>query len=143
MMNCKWLQRIEAVSADRDGYWADRGWSDVATVRTQSRIDAVEPAGAAGRRSLVVGVAWAGDRGISRVEVSTDGGTSWTRATVRRPLGPLAWSQWAYEWTPSQPGLTRLLVRAADGTGELQTATEARPHPAGATGYHEVEVEVT
>ena len=142
MMNCKWLERIEAVSADQQGYWAQRGWSDSALVRTQSRIDTVDPSPAIGGESWIAGVAWAGDRGISRVEVSTDGGGSWKRARLRRPVSPLSWSQWAFRWTPGRSGATRLAVRAADGAGELQTAARAAPHPAGATGYHEIDVEV-
>lgn len=142
MMNCKWLERIEAIDADAAGYWAQRGWSDVAIVRTQSRIDTVTPAPAAGAECWVAGVAWAGDRGISRVEVSTDGGGSWSKALTRRPVSPVAWSQWAFKWTPERAGSNPLAVRAADGAGELQTASRSAPHPAGATGYHEVEVEV-
>lgn len=142
MMNCKWLERIEAIDSDESGYWAQRGWSDVAIIKTQSRIDTVDPPPAANATSFLAGVAWAGDRGISRVEVSTDGGGSWSRAQVRRPLSSVAWSQWAYRWTPEQSGLTQIAVRAADGTGELQTVEPAAPHPAGATGYHQVEVEV-
>lgn len=142
MMNCKWLERIEAVSSDQEGYWAQRGWSDVAVVRTQSRIDTVDPPPSAGAESWIAGVAWAGDRGISRVEVSTDRGETWNRALVRRPVSRVAWSQWAYKWVPEQSGTAGLAVRAADGTGELQTATPSPPHPAGATGYHQGEVEV-
>ena len=142
MMNCKWLERITAVSADEQGYWAKRGWSDVAIVRTQSRIDTVDPTPSVGARSWIAGVAWAGDRGISRVEVSTDGGASWARARLRRPVSPLSWSQWAYEWVPDRSGPAALAVRAADGTGQVQTAERAAPHPAGATGYHGVEITV-
>lgn len=142
MMNCKWLERIEAIDADESGYWAQRGWSDVAIIKTQSRIDTVDPAPSAGATSFLAGVAWAGDRGISRVEVSTDGGETWNRALVRRPISPVAWSQWAYEWTPERSGRASVVVRATDGTGEPQTADLAAPHPAGATGYHRVETEV-
>lgn len=142
MINCKWLERIEAIPADEQGYWAQRGWSDVAVVRTQSRIDTVEPSPSLGVESWIAGVAWAGDRGISRVEVSTDGGRHWERARVRRPLAPFAWSQWAYRWRPDRSGTASLAVRASDGTGETQTADRNAPHPAGATGYHEVEIDV-
>lgn len=143
MMNCKWLERIEAIGTDEQGYWAQRGWSDVAVVRTESRIDTVAPTPVSGVKSWIAGVAWAGDRGISKVEVSTDGGAGWSEAMVRRPLSPVAWSQWAYEWEPARSGPAQLAVRATDGTGRVQTATPAAPHPAGATGYHQVEVKVT
>lgn len=142
MMNCKWLERIEAIDADESGYWAQRGWTDIAIIKTQSRIDTIDPAPAAGATSFLAGVAWAGDRGISRVEVSTDGGKSWNETLLRRPISALSWSQWAYQWTPEQSGRTPIAVRATDGTGEVQTADLAKPHPAGATGYHQAEVEV-
>lgn len=142
MMNCKWLERIEAIGADEQGYWAQRGWSDVAIVRTQSRIDTVDPSPSVGAESWIAGVAWAGDRRISRVEVSTDGGASWNAALVHKPISSVAWSQWAYKWVPEQGGAAQLAVRAADGEGRLQTPERSAPHPAGATGYHEVEVEV-
>jgi DMSO/TMAO reductase YedYZ molybdopterin-dependent catalytic subunit len=142
MMNCKWLERIEAVDADEQGYWAQRGWSDIAIVRTQSRIDTVDPAPSVGAESLIAGVAWAGDRGISRIEVSTDDGGSWDQALVRRPVSPVAWSQWTYSWVPKERGVSRIVVRATDGTGRVQAAERTAPHPAGATGYHEVDAEV-
>ena len=39
MKNVKWLEWIEVVGRDFKGYWAERGWSDEAIIKTQSRID--------------------------------------------------------------------------------------------------------
>lgn len=142
MMNAKWIERIEAVDHDFEGYWAERGWSDVAIVRTQSRIDTVSPDPRVGRSSWVAGVAWAGDRGIARLDVSVDGGRSWRAAQLREPVGPLAWMQWAHRWTPDRSGVQRVICRATDGDGMVQDSKRRRPHPAGATGYHEIDVEV-
>src|SRR5690606_35898634 len=106
MKNVKWITRIEAVDYDFQGYWQERGWSDIATVQTMSRIDV--PASnrtlVAGQPTLIAGIAFAGDRGISRVEVSTDDGETWVPATLDEPLSPLTWVLWRYEWTPIQPG---------------------------------------
>ena len=144
MKNVKWIESIEAVGSNFQGYWQRRGWSDVAVVRTQSRIDVAGHGGTAtrGRQTWIAGVAWAGDRGIAKVEVSTDGGGTWQQAQLRAPVGPLSWRQWALRWTPREPGDVVVTCRATDGRGDVQTSEEASPHPAGATGLHAVSVAV-
>jgi hypothetical protein len=83
----------------------------------------------------VGGVAWAGDRGVQKVELKIDA-ESWREVTLRTPpLGPLTWVQWRYEW-PASPGRHTLTVRATDGEGELQTAKKTPVRPNGPTGYH-------
>ncbi len=79
MMNAKWLERISLVAGMPEGYWALRGWSRTGEVRTESRIDVAPAAPRAGQPEAIAGVAWAGERGISRVEVSTDGGAPGAR----------------------------------------------------------------
>ena len=76
-------------------------------------------------RTAVRGYAFAGDdRGIARVDVSTDGGTSWTQAALDPTSGPWAWRFWSTE-LDLPPGDTRIVVRAWD------TAAAAMPeHPA-------------
>jgi DMSO/TMAO reductase YedYZ molybdopterin-dependent catalytic subunit len=145
MKNVKWLQSIEISPSDYKGYWQKRGWSDEALVKTQSRIDVAGDGLTAriARPTWVAGVAWAGDRGIERVEVSLDAGTTWKQARVREPLGPVSWVQWAYRWTPEDARTVTIACRATDGHGEVQTARLAQPHPDGASGYHEVAVSVT
>ncbi len=141
--NAKWIERIELVNRDHADYWTERGWSDSAIVRTSSRIDTVgEPDTRARRATWIAGVAWAGARGISRVEVSLDGGRTWQAAELREPLSPLAWTQWAYRWTPAGRGNYRILCRATDGSGRLQDSVPRQPHPSGASGYHEVIADV-
>ena len=143
MKNVKWLTGIEVVDEDYRGYWMDRGWSDEAEVRTSSRMDV--PLGGTsvpvGDAVWVAGVAWAGDRGISKVEVSSDG-TTWQEAQLKEPLGPYSWTLWALRWTPTEVGPTVLSCRASDGTGRVQEAAEQPPHPSGSTGLHRVQVEV-
>ena len=143
MKNVKWIESIEVVSEDYLGYWQKRGWSDDATVRTQSRIDvAGEDGASAGEPTWIAGVAWAGDRGIDRVEVSLDGGDTWWEALLKDPIAPDCWTQWAYEWTPEGSGTVTVTCRATDGEGTVQAIESAPPHPAGATGYHSLDVEV-
>ena len=144
MKNVKWLQSIEVVETDYKGYWMKRGWSDSAVVKTQSRIDLAGDDGTAtvGAETWIAGIAWAGDRGIDGVEVSVDGGDSWEAAQLKDPVSELSWRLWAYRWTPDRAGNTKVMCRATDGTGEVQSAERTEPHPAGAAGYHALEVEV-
>ena len=145
MENVKWLESIEVVGADYLGYWQKRGWEDVAVVKTQSRIDVVGEDFSAriGEPAWIAGVAWAGGRGISKVEVSTDGGGSWDEALLKDPLSPNSWVLWAHSWTPTRRGRFAVSCRATDGDGKRQTSEEAAPHPDGASGYHVVTVEVS
>jgi len=136
----KWLAEIELTSLDAfDGYWVPRGWSKLAPVNTQSRIDVPQfgarlPAGG----QPVAGVAWAPTRGISAVEVSVDDGP-WQQARLSQPLNEDTWRQWVYDWDAA-PGRHEIRARATDGTGEVQTAEEVAPRPDGATGYHTIAV---
>ncbi len=144
MKNVKWLTRIELVDYDYQGYWQERGWSDGAVINTTSRIDTPRQYGQvlAGIQSMG-GVAFAGDRGIAKVEVSTDDGYSWTEAQVKDALSPYTWVLWTKDWTPPGPGSYLLKVRATDKTGRLQSPANEDPLPDGATGYHTVVIHVT
>jgi hypothetical protein len=142
MLNPKWVTDIQVVGAPFAGYWAQQGWSRTAIVRTESRIDT--PAHARARESTwIAGIAWAGGRGIERVEVSTDAGRSWKPAQLHEPLSPWAWTQWAHPWAPPRPGRYTLTCRATDGLGDLQDVRSRPPHPAGAAGYPTRTVEVS
>jgi DMSO/TMAO reductase YedYZ molybdopterin-dependent catalytic subunit len=135
MKQPKWIVRIEATDEDRGGYWTDRGWSKQAIVNATSVIDTVEVEGDNDDYVSVGGIAWAGSRGIQKVEVQVDGGP-WAEATLRTPaLGQLTWVQWRYEW-PKEPGRHTFVVRAVESNGDVQTSQERGTLPNGATGYH-------
>ncbi|HEY3211335.1 MAG TPA: molybdopterin-dependent oxidoreductase [Actinomycetota bacterium] len=140
MKNPKWLTAIEVVNQPYQGYWERRGWSKQAIVKTASRIDV--PAGGAHVRGAVAvaGIAFAGSRGVSRVEVSTDGGRSWNPAQLKRPLSSVTWRLWLYRGEARGPGESGILVRAYDGRGIVQTKKLASPHPDGASGYDAITV---
>src|SRR5207244_3756328 len=94
----KWLAELELTTLEAfDAYWVPLGWSKEAPILTQSRID-VPRAGAAvaAGRAVVAGVAWAPDRGISRVEVAIDG--TWRDATLSNPISAATWVQWRVDW---------------------------------------------
>jgi DMSO/TMAO reductase YedYZ molybdopterin-dependent catalytic subunit len=137
MKQPKWITRIEALDHAGPGYWPKRGWSQEARPQVISIVDAVATDAIVDGRVPVGGIAWAGDRGISRVEVQVDDG-EWSAAALRTPtLGPLTWVQWRYDW-PAQPGRHTFRVRAVDGAGTLQVGEPAPSAPNGATGYHAV-----
>jgi hypothetical protein len=140
MMNAKWVTSIELAVKPYLGYWAKQGWSDSGVVRTESRIDTPRSSVSLGEPTWIAGVAWAGVRGIRRVEVSTDGGRSWQDARLESPLSPYSWTRWALRWTPRNRGQHQLVSRATDGTGALQDPQVRTPHPSGASGYHRVGV---
>ena len=138
MKNVKWLTEIEATNEDFKGFWERRGWSDIAIIKTMSRIDVPNSRVISPGMNAIGGVAYAGIRGVPKVEWSADGGETWKEAVVRPPVSPLSWVLWADEWTPSASGTIRLRVRATDATGEVQTARITEPFPDGSAGHHEV-----
>lgn len=140
MRSVKWLKELSVTKTESEGYWEERGWDKVATMRTSSRIDALSKTATAGR-FIAAGIAWAGDRRIRAVEISTDDGASWTHAQLEGELGPLAWQRWQIPL--ELPSGTHILsVRATDGAGTLQDDAERPPHPSGSSGYHRVSVRV-
>jgi len=66
------------------------------------------------------GRAWSGSAPITRVEMSDDGGATWSDATVEPPLDRYAWSAWRWSWSATQPGRRMLCVRATDASGATQ-----------------------
>jgi DMSO/TMAO reductase YedYZ molybdopterin-dependent catalytic subunit len=142
MKNCKWINEVELVNYDFMGYWEAQGWSDTAVYQTMSRIDYPDKNSIPAKPIYIGGVAFAGSRGIKRVEVSTDGGKNWRDAQLRPPMGKNTWVQWIYPWIP-EPGTYSLQVRATDGTGAVQAAEETDTYPNGATGYSTRQVRVS
>ena len=144
MKGPKWLDSIELVNLESGGYWEQQGWDHNAVVKTTARIDipgdgALIKVGAVS----ISGVAFAGTRGISKVEYSTDGGSRWNTAPFAPPLSNLTWVLWTADWTPPREGAYRLIVRATDGTGALQDQRSAPSFPSGASGYHSIQVAVS
>ncbi len=145
----KWLTKIELTTWEAfDAYWVPRGWSKTGPIKTQSRIDVprdgrtVKPG-----RVPIAGVAWAGDRSISNVEVraytkgTAPDSATWLPARLSEALSGNAWRQWVVEWD-AQPGEYEIEVRATDGRGETQTSKRQRSDPDGATGWHRIDVRV-
>ncbi len=144
MKQPKWITSMTAADKPGPGYWVDRGWSQLATPQTTSVIDTIN----VNQNDLkqtgsfpLGGIAWAGARGISKVEVQVDNGP-WNAVQLRKPpVGPLTWVQWRYDWK-AVPGAHTVQVRATDGTGALQVASYSDPGPEGATGIYSINLDV-
>ncbi|MER5176463.1 MAG: molybdopterin-dependent oxidoreductase [Candidatus Nitrosocosmicus sp.] len=155
MMNPKWITEIELVDSTYEGFWQRKGWtnnmndniySSLVTTGNQDIRNRfphlVNDNWVIGKHAQIAGVAYAGDRGISKIEVSTDGGNTWKSAIVKDPLSKYTWVLWTSGFTPKVSGDYKIIVRATDKTGKVQTSDFAEPFPNGASGYDIVNVKV-
>jgi DMSO/TMAO reductase YedYZ molybdopterin-dependent catalytic subunit len=138
MKHPKWITNIEAVADDVLGFWQKRRWSDAAWAKTTSVIDAAHSGGAG--RVDIGGIAYAGARAITTVEVRVDEG-EWVEARLKPALSAFTWVLWRAE-IAATPGPHEITVRATDGRGVLQSASASQPFPEGATGLHHFAVNV-
>lgn len=139
MKQPKWIESIEATDHWEPGYWVERGWDRHARMKATSVIDTVALdmmiAQADGRTLVPIGgIAHAGARGVSKVEVQVDGG-AWHEARLRTPLSRLTWAIWRYDW-PFQEGRHTFTVRCYDGNGVPQIVEDVPVRPSGASGAH-------
>ena len=146
--NVKWVTRIEVVDYDAKGFYEQQGWGPNFVIPTRSDIfgprwvrrrgdSFVEPF-ATDRTATIRGRAFAGDRGIQKVEFSADDGKTWRQTRIDYPGTNLTWTFWSADWLPKEPGEYTLVSRATDGTGAPQSTDKRGIVPQGATGYHRV-----
>ncbi len=145
--NIKWVARIEVVTEDTQGFYEQQGWGPVFVPPTRSDVFRPRTTGAgqsakflrplpAGQPVDLRGRAFAADRGIRSVEVTTDDGETWNDAEIYYPGTDLTWVLWRYQWTPGEAGEYRVYSRAVDGTGEPQPPEPRGIVPQGAQGYN-------
>ena len=144
---------IEVIDHDGKGFYERQRWGPNLVIPTRSDIFSprwvrggtgdrfVEPFGV-DRVVTIRGRAFGGDRGISHVEVSIDGGETWRPARIDYPGTRLTWTFWGFDWRPTRAGEYVVLSRATDGNGEPQIAETRGIVPQGATGYHRVKARV-
>jgi DMSO/TMAO reductase YedYZ molybdopterin-dependent catalytic subunit len=135
MASIKWLQRIIVSSEPFTGYyqtldyayWKRRGdIGELASIaELQVKAEIARPARGetvpANSSVRICGAAWAAGNEIVRVEVSTDGGSTWKEATLLSEAKPNAWRFWEFNWTaPGVPGKQTLVARATDSLGQTQ-----------------------
>jgi DMSO/TMAO reductase YedYZ molybdopterin-dependent catalytic subunit len=142
--NVKWIRAIELVTEPIEGFYEKQGWGPDFHTPTHSRFDAPDfTKPLRGKASIELrGVAFCGDRGVARVEVSDDDGRTWKTAEFTSHYQRLAWRLWRYEWRPVRRGAYRLAVRATDSAGRVQTSMDRSAETQGATGLHRVTAHV-
>jgi DMSO/TMAO reductase YedYZ molybdopterin-dependent catalytic subunit len=138
----KRVNQISILSHEADGEFMQRAYrlptiaKDVTTARpaasaaiTSLRVKSMITRVSMPRVSLqtvrISGAAWAGDSGISRVDVSTNAGEGWNAAELHRHDHKYAWTFWDYTWVPQNKGQFRLSVKATDTAGRTQPETPA------------------
>jgi DMSO/TMAO reductase YedYZ molybdopterin-dependent catalytic subunit len=156
MMNPKWITEIELVDKTYEGFWQRKGWTnnDIKNIYSSVVIPGNQPINDRfpnlvpnsgflnGKNIPIAGIAFAGDRGISKVEVSVDGGATWKTAIVKDPLSKYTWVLWTSGFTAADKGDYKIIVRATDKTGQVQTSELEEPFPNGAGGYNQVNISI-
>lgn len=131
MASVKWLVRITAVEEPFRGFYqADRyvvhgaplGPVEPRAVVTWPRDGATLPI----RAFVARGYCWSGGVPIARVDVSTDGGSSWETARIAEGLSAYAWRTWELRLEPRRAGEMSILARAIDAGGRLQPLEQRR-----------------
>lgn len=134
MASVKWLTRINVLAQPFDGFFQQRRYvminegpedtperEPVTGLKVKSLIanprhgEVVQPG-----PSTIRGFAWSGDGEVTRVEVSSDGGSNWQDAALLAESVPNAWRQWEFVWEASQPGHFIFMARATDSKGNTQ-----------------------
>lgn len=143
MKQPKWITEIEAVDAWEPGYWVRRGWDKDAVMKATSVIDTVAvDMRVTGDDDImkipVGGIAHAGSRGISKVEVKVDD-NPWTEAQLRQPISETTWVIWRYDW-PFEKGDHIFYVRCYEGDGTVQIQEFASTAPSGASGVDSMRI---
>ncbi|HYM49370.1 MAG TPA: molybdopterin-dependent oxidoreductase [Candidatus Limnocylindrales bacterium] len=142
MKQPKWVTRLRFSAQDERGYWENNGWDERAVVKTMSRIDVPQDGAQFAPGTVhVAGIAFAGNRRIAAVQVSTDGGHAWQPADLQPEFSPYAWRFWSAGIRLGS-GHYGIQVRAQDGTGAIQTGNPAPTLPDGADGYHTISIDV-
>ena len=139
----KWVTRLTLTTYDEQmAYWTERDWATDAPIKPSARIDTPKALADLDAGEVVVGgVAWAQyDKGVQKVQVRIDGG-AWQDATLGPDAGNVYWRQWFFKWN-AESGSHRVAARTLTGDGATQTAARAEPFPDGASGLHELIVNV-
>jgi DMSO/TMAO reductase YedYZ molybdopterin-dependent catalytic subunit len=151
----KHVVRIDAVAKPFDGFWMKSAYriplgrfpvvarfasqeTAVNAPITEMVVNALITSHAdganvpAGGSVAIGGVAWDAGYGISAVDISTDGGRTWTAAALGDDLGRFAFRPFSTAVTAPASGTLRVMARASNRIGQTQ-ATGLIANPA---GYH-------
>ncbi len=137
----KWLQEITVLSHEYSGAYMDPGYRipavqvqnhpvstkttlPLTSLRLKSIISQPGENAVVNLRDnptvAIRGAAWGGEKSISAVKVSTDGGATWQHTVLGSQHTRYAWRLWEYNWTPSAARNYQLVCRAEDVDGNRQ-----------------------
>jgi DMSO/TMAO reductase YedYZ molybdopterin-dependent catalytic subunit len=134
MASVKWLRRIIVSNRRFQGYFQTfeySRWHEIhgipslaplteGEVKAEIAYPAAGESLAAGAACSIQGAAWAGESEIERVELSADGGLTWTRTCLLDSPRSYCWVRWQHPWTPPRAGRYTLMVRAFARDGRIQ-----------------------
>jgi sulfite oxidase len=142
--SCKWLTEIKVLDSEFVGNFMSPGYRlpnqpvkpgdvvkpedthAVTALAVKSVISGPVDGGTLKTGKVTIrGAAWAGEADIVKVEISTDGGTTWSAAKLGPDQARYAWRLWNYDWKPGKGGDYSLQSRATDSQGRIQPATAA------------------
>ncbi len=159
--SCKWLTEIKILDKEFEGNFMKPGYRfpnhpgkpgeainpddthPLTSLVVKSLIALPDNATLTGRSHKIQGTAWAGEADIVKVEISTDGGSTWKSAKFGHEKAKYAWRSWSFAWKAPKPGDYTILSRATDSQGHTQPAA-AIWNPSGYfyNAYDQVKVHV-
>src|SRR5215813_8875630 len=135
----KWLQEITVLRHEYSGAYMDPAYRMPAVQAQNQSVKPTLPLTSLRLKSIIShpgedtvislrdnptlairGAAWAGEKSLSSVKVSVDGGATWRDSVLSSQHARYAWRFWEYNWTPGTAGNYQLLCRAADVDGNRQ-----------------------
>ena len=136
----KWLQHIQAIPEEHDGFFVKTAYRyPTRRVAPGGAVDAKDMAPLTGlvvksmitapldratvkvgTPMMVSGFAWAGERDVVRVDISTDNGSSWKQAELGRERAKYSWRQFKFEFKAASVGFYSIMARATDDQGNVQ-----------------------
>jgi DMSO/TMAO reductase YedYZ molybdopterin-dependent catalytic subunit len=124
MKQPKWIQTITVIPDHFAGYWEKQGWTNDAFVLPNSRIDSPKDLAVISAPTFEMsGVAFSGEAGIDRLDVSWDDSNEWKPAELTRGPSPYVWTIWKWSGSSLPAGRHTLYARVTDKSGRQQ----ARP----------------
>jgi sulfite oxidase len=140
--SCKWITEIKVLDKEFSGNFMSPAYrlpndpvkpGDTVKPEDTHPVTALSvksviagPGGAANLKAGKIpihGVAWAGEADIAKVEISTDGGTTWNPSMLGHEQAHYAWRLWFYDWKAGKSGDYTIMSRATDTQGRTQPPT--------------------
>ncbi|MBI3913209.1 MAG: molybdopterin-dependent oxidoreductase, partial [Chloroflexi bacterium] len=121
MKQPKWIHTITVVDKPFQGYWEKQGWTNDAFINPNARIDSPKDlTEIADKTFSVSGVAFSGESGIAKIEISFDDTDQWLDAELSRGPSPFVWTIWKWTGPASTSGRHTLYARVTEKSGRVQ-----------------------